>query len=236
MELLRNLLHTIGGLTGLVAPSPILVGGDSPKFDVLPVGGVAHLPLTMAHMMPSCARRVGVHGDGSCLFHAIVAARDGAPQNRLVGHALRKEIAAVSMSDFKKGWQSYKANLHADIDLNLPTDDDAWRTKLTRFQQDMRNTTTWADLSMIPFVMYYLNVNIIFFDNETIYCDVHFYNRDRDSIFIAWVRHSHFEPILCVEEWNKNLGGYYPPHVASKVMEQYNMTCKRQLDDIFLKP
>ena len=211
-------------------------GGVSNKFDILRVGEIRDLPQSLQKIFPSCAKRVGVIGDGSCLFHAIVAAREGSTQPANVGHKLRFDIAnKTNLKLFKRGWLSYKNNLHPDVSLDIPdeSDDEKWKKKLQDFKKKMLDKKVWSDLTMIPFIMYYLNINLVFFDNTDVYCDVHYYNDKRDSVFIAWTEKSHFEAIFCSDLRKKKYAGYYPPRVARKVMKQYNKKCKKSLLDVF---
>lgn len=240
---------------GDVRPTRRLLSGGqgtcdkSATFEILKVGQRVRLPPRLEKLFPACIRRVGVDGDGSCLFHAIAAAQHGRPMPKSEGHKIRKGIARwATLKNFRDGWLSYEKNLKT-IDLELPRkeDDASWQRKLDDFKDKMMDMSVWADLTMIPFVMVALNVNLVFFDGEDIYCSVHYYNAKRNTIFIAWSERCHFEVVMCsatnqtaspaTSTYNGTsqefYPGYFPPTIAKKVMQQYNKTCRHKIEEIF---
>jgi hypothetical protein len=137
--------------------------------------------------------RRGVHGDGSCFFHAICAAQNTqnylyvSPQKQqLIGHKFR---CAFNSHVTQERWLKFLA--HHKI-----------KTKLTleQLEKQFCKNSHWADEIMIKLVSDVLHLNLIFIDTQRgeIYCGVH--GKDTDPmILILWVGHKHFEPIFRIK-------------------------------------
>lgn len=66
----------------------------------------------------------------------------------------------------------------------------------------LENTTAWADVYMILYVMDVLDINIWFIDdtNHSTYCGIQGHNiQKQPTMFILWTDHSHFQPIVKLE-------------------------------------
>ena len=66
----------------------------------------------------------------------------------------------------------------------------------------LEDTTAWADVYMILYVMDVLDLNIWFIDDTThsTYCGIQGHSvQTQPTIFILWTDHSHFQPIVKLE-------------------------------------
>ena len=136
--------------------------------------------------------RYGVHGDGSCFFHSLCAARNTADylhlssaEQQAVGQKFR-----CKFTDFitEARWNKF---LKLRNISNAVTAADA-RTNFC-------DSKFWADETMIKYVSEVLKMNIIFIDVSTdkIYCGVRG-RKDEPLVLILWLNHAHFEPVFCV--------------------------------------
>mgnify|MGYP003653012459 CR=1 FL=1 len=177
----------------------------------LPPGTDGAIPPYLQKLLPPASRRFGVFGDtGTCLFHAIATAITGRISKR-AGYRLRARIAADTDEEkWRRGWRSYN--------FKTPPVD------LKTFQRKMNDVGVWADMDIIPYIMWYLNLNLNFFDDTQVYCGVQYYDENRPNVFIMWVRKSHFEPVLTLEanKWS----GIYGDDVARKIATYYANTCR----------
>lgn len=162
--------------------------------------------------------RRGVHGDGSCFFHAICAAQNtqnylyvSPRKQQLIGHKFR---CAFNSHVTQERWLKFLA--HHKI-----------KTKLTleEMEKQFCKNSHWADEIMIKLVSDVLHLNLIFIDTQQgeIYCGVH--GKDTDPmILILWVGHKHFEPIFRIK------GTTHPDSPA--VAAQYVFSKQNHDDDI----
>jgi hypothetical protein len=180
----------------------------------LPPGTDGAIPPYLRKLLPPASRRFGVFGDtGTCLFHAIATAITGRISKR-AGYRLRARIAADTDEEkWRRGWRSYN--------FKTPPVD------LKTFQRKMNDVGVWADMDIIPYIMWYLNLNLNFFDDNQVYCGVQYYDKNRPNIFIMWVRKSHFEPVLSLNLNSKSQkwSGIYGDDVAIKIATYYTSKC-----------
>ena len=199
-------------------------------------------------------KRYGVHDDGSCFFHTICAAMNidgyldsGIKERENIGRKFRKKIRnEISKKNWNKVWTK-RGVLRAG---GLPS--------LKKMKTMLGDHRTWADVYIILYVMDKMNKNMLFFDmstsSESLYCGVRGLNTHaQDTILVAWVNHSHFEPICrevggAAEEGGGEGGGgrdrkgvrhghqfFYPSDdrfVMDLMDTYYNSTCKGEMDDI----
>lgn len=136
-------------------------------------------------------RRQGVWADGSCLFHAISAARAGGrvqPIDR--GLALRASIARRATPErYLRAWRAYG---HKDAPA-LPFHE--FKAKLS---------TGYSDMYTIPYIMWDQKLNILFVEDDGFYCGVDYFHPTRKNLLVYWAAGEHFEPI----------GGTRPPTQA----------------------
>ena len=174
--------------------------------------------------------RRGVHGDGSCFFHAICAAQNthnylyvSARKQQLIGHKFR---CAFNSHVTPERWVRFLA--HHKI-----------KTKLTlhELEKQFCKNSHWADEIMIKLVSDVLQLNLIFIDTQRgeIYCGVH--GKDTEPlILILWVGHKHFEPVFRVKDTNSGNHTVAAQFVFSKknhdddvineVFRNYDMQCR----------
>ena len=146
-------------------------------------------------------RRIGVHEDGSCWFHAICAAlntdnyhRKTDAERQRIGHDMRRLIIRLCTDEY---WDRYwkGKNLPAAVLKRVPA--------AATVREKLKNTRTWSDVYMILFTCAVLRLNALFTDSKTnsFYCGVSgdcpsLQCDDFKNVFIMWVAHSHFEPIV----------------------------------------
>lgn len=136
--------------------------------------------------------RYGVHGDGTCFFHSLCAARNTA------------NYLQLSCADQQAVGQRFRCKFTDHITperwnrfLKLRNIEDAVSADEAR--TNFCNSKFWADETMIKYVSEVLKINLIFIDvsSNKIYCGV----RGRDDeplVIILWIDHAHFEPVFCV--------------------------------------
>jgi hypothetical protein len=145
------------------------------------------------------ARR-GVEGDGSCFFHSVCFALN-LHSYATADREQQKDIAYKFRCWFSKKYAEKEA------DLRLPPTD-----------RDFCNPRHWADETMIRLASAVLNANIMFLDTSSgrMYCGVHgpatmlaatrgdLGSVPQATMVIAWVEHSHFEPVVRVYPNRRN--------------------------------
>lgn len=134
--------------------------------------------------------RYGTHGDGTCFFHSVCAARN--EQNYLnTTPAEQKRIGRQYRSNFTK---------HVtDKQWDTFCEENGFDTPADKARKDFRNSKHWANQAMIQFVANILKLNLLFIDTEQskLYCGVHGGAED-PLIIILWVKMAHFEPVGAV--------------------------------------
>lgn len=111
-------------------------------------------------------------------------------QRKKLGHRLRQFVRDAVDTRWDGFW-SEKTKNQAHL-LNRVYE----KGEVKRMLQD---TSIWADVYVILFVMHVLNLNIMFFDEskEMIYCGVQGERmKQQPTVFIMWVKNSHFQPVL----------------------------------------
>jgi hypothetical protein len=158
--------------------------------------------------------RYGQHDEGSCFFHSLAEILDyqakftNASRLKSVqsGRDLRQAImnSVTTSEDYYSFWEG-KGLKKSEV-----PSPDVLREKLS-------NISVWAELFMCVWAFHRANINLIFYDMEAQgapYCgvsvdtqkckkcvdnwdDVHKIPNGRGRLaMIAWIRHSHFEPIF----------------------------------------
>lgn len=186
------------------------------------LGEFMELQENIRHFFPNDKmRKVGVDDDGSCFYHTLCAALNindwhGKSKEKRIhlGHQLRAKILNALT---KKTWLNYWHGKGV-------------RTKGTKvpsidhMKKILKNNTAWADVYAIMFTMHILNLNLIVFDMKqgVIYCGTHDPKKTVDTVFICWISHAHFEPIVYVGKDNvKGKFGVENP-ILKHVIEKYN--------------
>lgn len=191
------------------------------------LGEFMKLAKNLQHFFPNNAqgmRKVGVDDDGSCFYHTLCAAlnienwHSTNKSDRIkLGHVLRKRVlSALTKRTWLNYWHGKGVRTRG---TNVPPMDKMIAT--------LKNNKAWADVYAIMFTMHILHLNLIVFDmkESVIYCGTHDPTKKTDTIFICWIAHSHFEPIV---HWDKDKGvrGKFAvddpimQHVLNKYMEQ----------------
>ena len=173
-----------------------------------PLGQYVQIPPNLEKFFPnngSNMRRIGVDDDGSCFFHTLVSALNfnnwhGKKNSQKVhlGHELRYMLRdAVT----KKTWGNYW-NGRGVSTRKIP--------KMKKVIEELSNYRVWANVYTIMFSMHMLDLNIIVFDMSSgqIYCGTHNPINANNTIFICWINHSHFEPIVMVDDNNNVVGKF----------------------------
>lgn len=131
--------------------------------------------------------RYGTHGDGTCFFHSVCAARNEQGYLNTTPDE-QKRIGRQYRRDFTKHVTDERWNEFARTHGISTTPD--------QVRKDFRNSKHWANQGMIQFVADVMNLNIMFIDTNTskMYCGVHG-DATEPMIIILWVQHMHFEPV-----------------------------------------
>ena len=128
--------------------------------------------------------RYGTHGDGTCFFHSVCAARNVAGyltatprQQRNIGRQYRRDFTSHITPDV---WSQFSGAT----------------TTAEEARRNFRDTKLWADQDMIQFVARVLRLNLLFLDTDAsrLYCGVHGEPHE-PMIIILWVGRAHFEPV-----------------------------------------
>ena len=181
--------------------------------------------------------RMGVQGDGSCFFHSVCALQN--KENYLFASPkLQQKIAYKFRCSFTEQFTSEEYN-HIKSESSFSKDFETTKT-------DFCSPEAWADEVMIRHASSVLNLNLIFLDvnNEIAYCGVHGDEAGRNLIdnkpvlqktaIVAWVNHSHFEPIVKIDDADKGLiTTIFDPleskedsKVVEAIMSNYKKECK----------
>lgn len=158
--------------------------------NILPPGSRAPAPPYLG----KGAIRLGVHADGSCLFHAIVAALTGKVQSKEVGIQYREHLVTrATREQHLEAWKLYSNNTFT------PSEEE-----YSAFIRKLKNPRTFSDAYTIPYVMAKENINLLFATDEGLYCGMHYWKGDR-WIIIYWDRkNEHFEPVGRVGGFSKD--------------------------------
>ena len=111
-------------------------------------------------------------------------------ERKILGHKLRKIVLRAVDTHWSEFW-SEKTRSQPDL-LNRVY-------SKGQIKKMLSDTSVWADVYIIMFVMKVLDLNILFFDDNrnSIYCGVHGDNmKTQPTVFVLWVNNSHFQPIL----------------------------------------
>ena len=200
--------------------------------------------------------RVGVEGDGSCYYHSLAALTNfNSSMEKLFlkqhgprfGLTLRK-MAHLSLDE--QNWNSFWTSRNI---THFPS--------FQKIDMELKNNSTWADLFACVYVFSLCNVDVVFIDMETEqkYCgptgardacrkctnpvkqNENIPNGDGKIAAIAWVKHSHFEPIVIYKENVSPVGlqhkatfvndaaiiSLFSGKMRKMILEDYDKDCKR---------
>lgn len=187
----------------------------------LSVGELAPLPRKVHRDLfpavpPGDIVRMGVHGEGTCFYHSVCAALNYKGYLTLP-HAQRQKVGQQFRCDFKQHMSKAK-----------------WATLQREFPQHMNRSFEeveaawckpheWAEEDTIKIVSKHLGLNIVFLDasKDKFYCHMQGDPSSEDTVVIAWLNHSHFEPVLHVYERCKDhihLRGRFNPDNEPRVV------------------
>lgn len=150
--------------------------------------------------VPPVYRRLhtaGVHGDGSCFYHSLAMAlgKLSPGQTKLYSQMSEEEQKSLVYKFRCDLAKEYDRSAHRRLESDMRSES----PKFEVVREKMCQPRTWADEIMIRHVMKQLDINILFFNFETgtLYCNVHGDDPLRQkTILIAWIRNSHFEPVV----------------------------------------
>lgn len=176
---------------------PFLQSLDLNKFALIP-SYIIDVPLVPSDESTGSLLlcRVGVHGDGSCFFHALAyalnydnyaQAEHGDQQKK--GRELRAMIQSVLTDDSHEAWTKFRG---CNSDIN-----DA---DFRHVNDKLKEPTAWVDHIIIKYVCHILLINIIFIDEQAraFYCDMPII-AGRPFVIILWINGNHFEPVLQID-------------------------------------
>ena len=135
--------------------------------------------------------RYGTHGDGTCFFHSVCAARN------------EENYLNAPPHEQKRIGRQYRANFTQHITdakwHKFCRDNGFDNMSAEQARKDFRNSKHWANQAMIQFVADTMKLNLLFVDTEKskMYCGVHG-GPHEPLIIILWVMHMHFEPVGAV--------------------------------------
>jgi len=158
--------------------------------------------------------RYGEHDEGSCFFHTLAEVLNyqdkfTKPTSHKAVHSGR-DLRQAIMNSVTKSDEYYSFWEGKGLKMSEVPSPDTLRKKLS-------NVSVWAELFMCVWAFHRANINIIFYDMEmqgAPYCGVsvdtdkckkcvdnwdhHFHipNGHGRLAMIAWIKHSHFEPIF----------------------------------------
>ena len=146
--------------------------------------------------------RLGVNGRGTCFYHTIRSVVDpkvyieaSADEQLRMGRQFRLDLAERVDDTWVDFWLSKK-----------------WpRSKIPPVADTKRalaDFTEWADIfTIIWTVQCILDLNIIVFDVQhgQLYCGTHRMGSTRPTILMAWIKQSHFEPIVQYDKDKKTI-------------------------------
>lgn len=193
----------VGAVGGLVSSHRHnqAVSPNAPALAPLNVEELALLPRWYSKYFeiktgPVLVGRRGVHGDGSCFFHAVCVALN--TQNYLhVPPTEQKHIGHVFRCNFNnhitnRRWNAFLKKHDVQTDVTFE-----------KLKQNFCTNHFWADEMMIKLVSDVLRLDLIFLNGNTgeIYCGVHGKKKD-PMIVIMWIKESHFEPVFCIRYTN----------------------------------
>jgi hypothetical protein len=192
----------------------------------LPPGRTAPLPKAIRERYfrgDPAYMRYGTFDDGTCWFHAVVAAMNwkrfhacrNAKERRKLGHRLRDETAArVTEDKWKKFWKR-RGTAPALVPPFATT------------RKTLRDHKAWSDVYIILFLIdSMLKCQVFFFDSTTnrLYCGVKGTTAaPKKTVFMLWVNHSHFEPIFHQGPGKRVLRTFKPrDEIVRHVRSTYN--------------
>ena len=139
--------------------------------------------------------RAGTTQDGSCFYHTLATVTNiddyfnkSSEEQGKVGRAFRKTIHD-KLSITREAWDHFWEKKRVSKEL-VP--------EIEEILTQMRNPSTWADVFAIMWICDLLDLNLMVFDMESnsMYCGTFDAKIERPTMLMAWIRHSHFEPIL----------------------------------------
>lgn len=219
----KNIKKLQGGFSARKTPY-VLSGGHQPKEshrNNADLGDIHRLGEKLNSFFPEnvTMARMGVDDDGSCYYHSLACGLNfdeyhntAKPKRIAHGHTLRKMFEeSVTPTTWLNYWNGQGVSTKQVPDLKM-------------IKKQMSKTKTWANVYSIMFTMHMLNLNLVVFDQTSgeIYCGTHNPSNMDNTIFICWIQHSHFEPILQVS--TDGLLGMFPKHdpIVKHVIEKYN--------------
>jgi hypothetical protein len=168
--------------------------------------------------------RYGTHGDGTCFFHSVCAARNEqgylhttAAEQKRIGRQYRRDFTR-HITDAR--WTEFAGRHGLDISP-------------AQIRRDFRNSRHWANQGMIQFVADVMKLNIMFVDTSTskMYCGVHG-GASEPLIMILWVKRMHFEPVGACRGVTPDKTGVqfvFDPRadadIVDQLMNKYNGQC-----------
>jgi len=173
-----------------------------------------------------------VPGDGSCFYHSVAFALFPG-KNR--GWRLREKIRDHLVKKGENGWDDFWNKLPSFI-------------KHISFEtavQRVEDPAVWAETSMIVYTMTKLKLNFMFIDEEKneVYCRIASFSRKgRPLVLILWQNHSHFVPIVQVNDYGGFGQGFASAHcyggqVYNAVKQAYGTSpCGRLRGGMVPKP
>ena len=184
------------------------------KFEPLPKSIQTELFPTLKH---KDVVRMGVEGEGSCFYHSMCAALN------------YDNYIAADRGGRKRIGQEFRCEFQSRM---TPT---VWESMKKRFPQHARrdfaslkesfcSPSTWAQEDDIKIVSEFMGLNVVFLDatRDKFYCFIHGKPSSDETVVIAWIDHSHFEPILRVRKRcadHAHLQGRFSPQQDTEIVD-----------------
>jgi hypothetical protein len=136
-----------------------------------------------------------VHGDGSCFFHSLAAAinfkgyvRKSPRKQQELGKDFRCRFKDHMRKDM---WDKVFTETPHNKHINF-----------REVKEKYCEPREWAEETMIKYTSEHTGLNILFIDGDTgkFYCAVQGDPDTQDTVVMAWVSRSHFEPVMFVRK------------------------------------
>lgn len=203
--------------------------------NALDPGEVKNIPSSISNVLPPKRnfKRIGIHGDGSCLFHSFLYCYDEEYRNskdevkqKIIGKK-RDSFAKKVTEIFKKGGKIPTELINLNNVLNQ-------NETLDKFLKEIADTNEWYGEEAIILIEYVYKINIVFFQHikkkTNIYCRAHSsnnINKKQDIIILLNINNVHFEPVVEFDKNNK--------HITNTKFSSNNDVSKKLLEEILLK-
>ncbi len=232
----------IGGTSVIYHPKrrKIFQSLTAPKGNV-PVGKYSKVYPSIRQYFPETKKHIkytvaGVEDEGNCFYDTLSASMNvddwhsaSLSTRKNIGLNLRKVLhSSVTKATWESFWESQSVKTK-----EVPT--------YQEIKKQMKNPKTWADVYSILYVAEMLEINLLVFDTSTgrLYCGTSQQKPGYSTVFIAWIDHAHFSPLMEVNVNTMEIKLRFTPHdrILKHVLSLYKKEgCPRvTIHDILLR-